>query len=474
MKQAKECLIALMFISCLLFGAFADSRFLPAVFQSTSAAEDSEETEKMEVTVYQIWNDAGNLDGIRPVYVPVLVDIGESSFLITSSEPVRIPEGNAVFTQFQLPDGYTVKGPYINKTVSGLSVVFLNSHVPATIRAIQNTLEEGNLIIEKIAEDAKNDEIFWFDVSFISDPERDYIFTTTRGARGFVSDGIPLHAGEVATIQAIPVGTEYKAVERENWRFLSSGTNSTGKVVRGDNVVTFTNELITTNFVVYKQWEGTKKDTISLHLFADGEATDFMPEKSGGTYTFFDLPKYDMDGHEILYTAKEDYMNGYMTMYVNKGKYADRSKAVYNGGTIINREVTTFFIHKEWIGAANPPEIRFQLYQNGKLIEWRQPKNVGGGIYIWENLPRMKDGEEALYSAKELPVQGYLTRYENKHSDVVDRALNGGKVINYRLPVTGDKENLDFWWVLGATSSMILIAGIVTLMKNKSKNRGCE
>ena len=451
MKQIKVFLVALFLLSSLLL-------FTPFVLCSTGYAEGT-------VNVYQIWNDAGNLDGIRPEAVPVIMSPGDT--MINPSDPVRIPEGPVTFAQLQLPEGYTASGPYISTAAGGgLSVVFINTHIPSTSKSIQNILEEGNLIIEKIAEGAGPDEVFWFDVTFSS--SQACSFTTTRGNSGFVSDGIPLHAGEIATIHRVPTGAEYTVKERENHRYLSTGVNSTGKMTKSDTVVTFTNKLITTTFTVYKRWEGTEKDKITLHLFADGEATDYTPERTGNTYTFCNLPKFALDGHEILYSAKEDYMSGYMTMYINKGKYADRSKAVYNDGTIINREVTTFAVHKEWIGTSNPPEIRFQLYQNGKPIEWRQPKKVSSELYIWENLPRMKDGEEAIYSAKEIPVKGFLTRYEN-HSGVTDCALNGGKIINYKVPITGDRENPGNWLILGIASSMLFVFGIALWVRGRRK-----
>lgn len=157
-------------------------------------------------------------------------------------------------------------------------------------------------------------------------------------------------------------------------------------------------------------------------------------------------------------------------MYVNKGKYANRSKAVYSGGTVINREYVNFFIHKEWIGVPQDqrPEIRFQLYQNGVPIEWQQPEKLSNGTYIWRNLPKMKNGEEAVYGAKEMALPGFETKYSNPHSDVNDMALNGGTVTNYKVPKTGDPVNVPLLWLLVLISFAGLLA-VGTYRRRKGK-----
>ncbi len=175
-----------------------------------------------------------------------------------------------------------------------------------------------------------------------------------------------------------------------------------------------------------------------------------MPEakfrQEGNTYSVSGLPQYADDGREIVYSAKEKYMDGYVTMYLNKGKYENRTRAVYNRGTILNREYTGFSIRKVWIGVTDDkPEIVFDLYQDGKLIEWRQPEPTADGMYSWEYLPKLRDGEEAEYYVIERPVPGYAVKYENigSYRTVTDRCYAGGKIINYQIPKTGDGGKLE-------------------------------
>ena len=85
-------------------------------------------------------------------------------------------------------------------------------------------------------------------------------------------------------------------------------------------------------------------------------------------YTYTGLPKYDSQGQTIVYSAKERYMDGYMTIYKNVSPYKSESDFIYNGGTIINRAVTEIAVRKVWTGMdenEERPEITLTLYCNG-------------------------------------------------------------------------------------------------------------
>ena len=412
------------------------------------------------VRVIQIWDDAEDYNGLRPLTVPVMAISDEEQLIITDSDIHEMDGTTFSFSQGELPASYVLSS-YTYTEDDLITAVFINRHnveIPAV--SVQNSMQTIDpfacLTITKESERASESDIFYFRVSL---PDT-YSYITSRGGTGQTDELVPLHAGESAEIGGIPIGTDYTVEELTDPRFYSSCDNPSGTIAAGGTEVTFTNTLITTSFSVRKVWEGTDIGPITLRLFADGQEIEAEIERDGDVYSVYDLPKYDETGHEIVYSAKEVYMSGYMTMYINKGKYADRKKAVYNNGTIINREVVTFFVTKEWIGEPNPPEIRFQLYQNGKPIEWRQPEKTASGVYIWENLPKMKNGEEAIYSVKEIPLDGYLTKYSNPHSSVDDMALQGGKIINYKIPKTGDVENLNLWTMLAGISFVLLLLGV--------------
>ena len=424
------------------------------------------------VRAVQIWDDGNDFNHLRPASVPVTITSDTDSLVVTDDQIHELPSSTFSFLQAELPATYTTTS-YVYEENGLLTAVFINRHpVEQPPRFIQNKLQvndsRARLTITKIAEQAEAEDQFYF---LIDLPET-YDYVTSRGASGRTDGPVALHAGEYAVIEEIPVGTAYKVEEIPYPRYLSTSTGAEGFIGADGSEVVFTNYLIDTNFTVYKQWEGTDNGPITLHLYADEEEVDVQPERTGNIYTFHHLPKYAADGHEILYSAKEEYMDGYMTMYVNKGKYADRSKAVYSGGTVINREYVNFFIHKEWIGVPQDqrPEIRFQLYQNGVPIEWRQPEKLSNGTYIWRNLPKMKNGEEAVYSAKEMALPGFETKYSNPHSGVNDMALNGGTVTNYKVPKTGDPVNVPLLWLL----VLISFAGLLAVGTFLFRRIGCR
>ena len=429
----------------------------------------------VSVRIVQIWDDGNDINHLRPASVPVTVSSDEESLLVADDQIHELSGSNISFLQAELPASYTSTS-IIKEKNNLLTAVFINRHpVEMTPVFIQNKLHvidsTARLTITKIAEQARAEDQFCFLVEL----PKTYDYVTSRGSSGKTDEPVVLHAGEYAMIEGIPVGTAYKVEEIPDPRYVSTSTDAEGFIGADGSEVTFTNHLIETTFTVFKQWEGTDKGPIRLQLYADGEKVNVQPEKTGNTYTFCQLPKYASDGHEILYSAKEEYIDGYMTMYVNKGEYANRSKAVYAGGTIINREYVNFYIHKEWIGVPEDqrPEVRFQLYQNGIQIEWRQPEKLSNGIYIWHNLPKMKNGEEAVYSAKEIAIPGYENKYSNPHSGVKDAALNGGTVINYKVPKTGDMVNVPLLWLFVIFSSAGLLTACIFLLRNiKRHGRG--
>jgi LPXTG-motif cell wall-anchored protein len=69
----------------------------------------------------------------------------------------------------------------------------------------------------------------------------------------------------------------------------------------------------------------------------------------------------------------------------------------------------------------------------------------------------------------ENPVPGYIIQYENvgAYANITDRLYNGGRILNVRLPQTGDKEKPWIFITLGALS----ILGILFLLRRHRKQR---
>jgi LPXTG-motif cell wall-anchored protein len=232
--------------------------------------------------------------------------------------------------------------------------------------------------------------------------------------------------------------------------------------------VTFVNTLVTTEFTVTKEWQGSDGGVISLTLYADGQKMDPQPDysRNDNTYTFTNLPKYNAQGQAVVYSAKEDYMDGYMTIYKNVAPYESESSFIYNGGTIVNRAVTDIAVRKVWTGMdenEEHPEITLTLYCNGQKID-KQAKVDKNGWYHFYNLPL----RESPYYVVEEPVDGYATSYENvgSYAGVTDCVYDGGTITNHKLPKTMDSQPL----ALYAGLLIVALAGIGLCLKKRKQD----
>ena len=97
---------------------------------------------------------------------------------------------------------------------------------------------------------------------------------------------------------------------------------------------------------------------------------------------------------------------------------------------------------------------------NKKIVsetEWRYEAWFASGAdyYIIENVPA-----------------GYRVRYENvgEHASETDRCYNGGTIINYKLPKTGDDANLTLW--LGCVLAGLTIVSFAAYAEKRKRAHG--
>ena len=88
--------------------------------------------------------------------------------------------------------------------------------------------------------------------------------------------------------------------------------------------------------------------------------------------------------------------------------------------------------------------------------EWRYEAWLASGAdyYIVENVP-----------------EGYKVLYQNvgAHADVTDRCYNGGTIINYKVPKTGDEANLALWLGMVLTGASALCYAALTSKRRKEE-----
>ncbi len=291
-------------------------------------------------------------------------------------------------------------------------------------------------------------------------------------------DSLLVKHGETARIGGLPVGACYTVEEAVYTAFDASVNGTAGNKAEGTlpaegAKAAFTNTEKTTGFSVTKKWEGGS-GTISLTIYADGKKMVPQPAvlNNGSEYSCTGLPMYTDEGTAIVYSAKERYVDGYVTIYQNTEPYTHFSSAVYDGGTIINRAVTSFRVRKVWEGLAEgekAPDITLTLYCNGEKLNKRTPEPDANGWYVFKNLPIRYNGADAEYLVKEEPLPGYAVSYGEavEGQEAPAYALNGGTIVNRKLPQTGDSAMPGLWL------AMVLLSGaaVVVLIRRRYGNR---
>ena len=157
--------------------------------------------------------------------------------------------------------------------------------------------------------------------------------------------------------------------------------------------------------------DGKRPTEIIVRLYADGTEVDnrTVTEKSGWIYRFTNLPKYaeDQQGHEIIYTVREDVVEGYST------EYTEDSYDITNSYT---PEETSRTVTKIWEDGKNqdglrPTSIMVQLMADkkpyGDPVELNESNNW---TYTWIRLPVKEKKKEITYTVKEISkIEGYDT-----------------------------------------------------------------
>ncbi len=244
--------------------------------------------------------------------------------------------------------------------------------------------------------------------------------------------------------------------------------SATSTLLPGD--ATFVNDVKTISFVVTKEWQNAEGGLITLTLYANGEKMDPQPEytESNNVYTYANLPQYTEEGKAIVYAAKEKYMDGFMTIYQNVAPYTQETDMIYNGGTIVNRAVTTFRVQKVWEGLAEDemaPEITLVLYCNGEVMDKKTPTPDKDGWYIYHNLPIVYKGETAVYTVTEEPLEGFTVSYGEaaEGEEEPTFAEDWGTIVNRKIPKTGDESHIGLWIALTLASA----CGFIVMMKKR-------
>ena len=369
---------------------------------------NSHTPETISVTVNKTWADSQNQDGLRPSEIEVALKKGTETLqtvkLNASNDWKHIFTGLAKYENGQeieytveevnVPEGYTesqVENSENNFTIT-------NTHIPeiTEITAKKQWNDNNN-------QDGLRPESVEFEL---------YKNNTATGTRKTLSgdnwtvtfDNLPVYEnGQKITYTVKEVN------EPEGYTASGEGTEENGYTITN----THTPEV--TEITAKKQWndnnnqDGLRPENVEFELYKNNTATGNKKTLTGDTWTvtFDNLPVYE-NGQKITYTVKEiNELEGYT---------ASGEGTEENGYTITNTHtpgLTNVNVNKVWNDnndqdGIRPEEIQVELLKNGQGTGNSITLNEGNGwAGTFDNLPVYEEGEEIIYTVKEITVSGY-------------------------------------------------------------------
>ena len=241
-----------------------------------------------------------------------------------------------------------------------------------------------------------------------------------------------------------------------------------------DGTITITNkyEPEETAVTVTKIWDDdndagkVRPESIKVTLMANGEsaAEQEITAEDGWTFTFDKLPVY-ADGKKITYTVKEKAVANYDAPVITGN--AETGFKIKNPRTTPPDPYDyVFTFTKRWAGTPGD-SINWKSYTlDGKEARLKGFKKT----VVCKNEWRYEKWFKAMpdyYIIEDVPA-GYTVRYQNvgKYADVTDRCYNGGTIINYPVPKTGDDAN-PILWIGCILASLTLLGGIGFIAKRR-------
>ena len=179
-----------------------------------------------------------------------------------------------------------------------------------------------------------------------------------------------------------------------------------------DGFVITNKNLAKTEVPVEKKWLGKAVNEIEVKLLANGKEVQSAKLNEGNSWkhTFKDLPVYDDNGKEIVYTVKEVAIEGYESKIEGNAK---------DGFVITNKNLakTEVPVEKKWIGKAIN-EIEVKLLADGKEVQSAKLNEANSWKHTFKDLPVYDDnGKEITYTVKEIAIEGYESKIEGNAKD---------------------------------------------------------
>lgn len=362
-------------------------------------------TEKLDLIVNVVWNDANNQDGYRPDAATIHMSGTDGT------QDTRDFTKNSSWTAIVFKDldhykdgneiKYTVAEDEIPQyttsiAVNGNVVTVTNTHIPEiTLRNISVVWEDNNdqdgLRPDTVSVKLKGNDKFIDSSELNEDVEWKHTFTKLP---------VRENGNEIT----------YTAEENEIPGYTTS-------IEKTDTGYVFTNTHIpeTVTVTVDKVWkdaenqDGLRPDAIHIRLISnDIEKDAYLDAESDWHLDFEGLPKYRDHGILNEYSVQEVNVDGYTNTVTTEDGYTF---------TIENDHVPAVIdipITEEWIDdndrdGLRPDSHTVILVDGTNVIEEVVlDKNNGYGVVL-KNMPKYKNGVEINYQIKDFKVDGYTT-----------------------------------------------------------------
>lgn len=391
--------------------------------------------ETFSIPVTKTWEDNGNQDGVRPSAIHVTLmgsdgNVYEANLTAAGKwkyEFKDLPrywmEGVAIDYTLneEAVNGYTYK--IEGDADTGFTVT--NEHISAVT----------NVVVNKYWEDAENQD----------GVRPDSVAVTLSGSDGKTYKAtLTKDTGFSKTFENLPVffnnGTKITYTVTED-----AVNGYTGKITTDDTgyilSITNTHAPETIRKTVTKTWDdgndrdGIRPTNVKIELYGtDGtRRTQYLTKDNHWSYSFENLPKYQNEGTIILYTIKEEAVDG----------YTQKSVTTTTGFDLTNtHEIRTadYEVKKVWIDdndrdGTRPTSITLTLTgSDGSKYTKQMTAADNWNAVTFERVPMFNGGKYITYTLTENEVPSYINLIEvsedGKHFTVTNTHAPDHTVIN--------------------------------------------
>lgn len=391
--------------------------------------------ETFSIPVTKTWEDNGNQDGVRPSAIHVTLmgsdgNVYEANLTAAGKwkyEFKDLPrywmEGVAIDYTLseEAVNGYTYK--IEGNADTGFTVT--NEHISAVT----------NVVVNKYWEDAANQD----------GVRPDSVAVTLSGSDGKTYKAtLTKDTGFSKTFENLPVffnnGTKITYTVTED-----AVNGYTGKITTDDTgyilSITNTHAPETIRKTVTKTWDdgndrdGIRPTNVKIELYGtDGtRRTQYLTKDNHWSYSFENLPKYQNEGTIILYTIKEEAIDGYTQKSVTTAAGFDLTNT---------HEIQTadYEVKKVWIDdndrdGARPTSITLTLTgSDGSKYTKLMTAADNWNAVTFERVPMFNGGKYITYTLTENEVPSYINSIkvseDGKHFTVTNTHAPDHTVIN--------------------------------------------